>query len=99
MEQTETDLVNKRLTEETILRQQQILTRMLEVEKPARERDQDTKREAQTARNPAARFSRPPSISTSPRLPTSRPNCCAAPQPVLTPYYQQKVGEYFQKNR
>ncbi|HEX8659999.1 MAG TPA: DUF4175 family protein, partial [Hymenobacter sp.] len=33
MEQTETDLVNKRLSEETIMRQQQILTRMLEVEK------------------------------------------------------------------
>ncbi|MFC7666669.1 DUF4175 family protein [Hymenobacter humi] len=49
MEQTETDLVNKRLTEETIMRQQQILTRLLEVEKSARERDQDTKREAQAA--------------------------------------------------
>ena len=51
MEQTETDLVNKRLTEETMMRQQQILTRLLEVEKSARERDQDTKREAQAAQN------------------------------------------------
>ena len=49
MEQTERELVNKRITEQTIRRQQDILTRLLEAEKATREREQDQKREAHTA--------------------------------------------------
>ena len=98
MEQTETDLVNKRLTEETIQRQRQILTRMLEAEKSARERDQDTKREAQAAHNPPPGF--PPAFNKyKPAATDQQTEILRRPQPVLTPYYQQKVSEYFQKNR
>src|SRR5437773_11871760 len=38
MEDTQRDLVNKRITEETLKRQQEILTRLLEAEKAERER-------------------------------------------------------------
>ncbi len=95
MEQTETDLVNKRLTEQTLLRQQQILTRLLEVEKSARERDQDTKREAHAAKPQPPVF--PPAFDKY-KAPTQRQaELLRSNPPTLTPYYQREVGEYFQK--
>ncbi|MGI4867206.1 MAG: DUF4175 family protein [Janthinobacterium lividum] len=98
MEQTETDLVNKRLTEQTIQRQQQILTRMLEAEKSARERDQDTKREAQTAQFHAPVF--PPAFDKyKPAAKDQQTDLLRRAQPTFTPYYQQKISEYFQKNK
>ncbi|MVN76223.1 DUF4175 family protein [Hymenobacter sp. HMF4947] len=98
MEQTETDLVNKRLTEETINRQRQILTRLLEAEKSARERDQDTKREAQAAQNHPPVF--PPAFDKyKPAAKDQQTDLLRRPQPTFTPYYQQKVSEYFQKTR
>ena len=49
MEQTEVDLVNKKLSRQMQQRQQQILTRMLVAEKAMRERELDSKREAKSA--------------------------------------------------
>ncbi len=46
MEDTEKDLVNKRITQETLNRQEEILTRLLESEKAEREREQDEKRQS-----------------------------------------------------
>jgi len=46
MEKTEQDIVNQNVTQQTIIRQQQILTRMLESEKAIKERDIDKKRES-----------------------------------------------------
>ncbi len=51
MEQTETDIVNKKITQQTINRQQDILTRLLESEKAEREREQDQKRTSSDAKN------------------------------------------------
>lgn len=51
MEQTESDLVNKKITEESLKRQQQIQTRMLEAEKAEQEREQDKQRESQSGKN------------------------------------------------
>ncbi|WP_241502317.1 DUF4175 family protein [Hymenobacter glacialis] len=95
MEQTETDLVNKRLSEETIMRQQQILTRLLEVEKSARERDQDTKREAQSAQYKPPVF--PPAFDKYRLSKERQAELLRSSPPNLTPYYQREVGEYFQK--
>ena len=95
MEQTETDLVNKRLTQETIMRQQQILTRLLEVEKSARERDQDTKREAQAAQAKPPVF--PPAFDKYKVSKERQTELLRSTPPNLTPYYQREVGEYFQK--
>ncbi|SEU02508.1 DUF4175 family protein [Hymenobacter actinosclerus] len=95
MEQTETDLVNKRLTEQTVMRQRQILTRLLEAEKSARERDQDDKREAQTAQQRPPVF--PPAFQQYQRQQTRQTELLRAVPPTLTPYYQRKVSEYFQQ--
>ncbi len=51
MEQTETDIVNKAITNETLKRQQQILTRLLESEKAEQQREKEQKRESTEAKN------------------------------------------------
>lgn len=51
MEQTEMDLVNKQITEQTIQRQKEILSRLLESEKSMREQDLDDERKGETARD------------------------------------------------
>ncbi len=50
MKETETELVNKQLTAETMMRQQQILSRLLQADKSVRERELDEKRESNTGR-------------------------------------------------
>jgi hypothetical protein len=47
MEETEKDIVNRDITRETLLRQEKILTKLLESEKADKERDMDEKRESQ----------------------------------------------------
>jgi len=51
MEENERDLINKNITRESLLRQQQILTRLLESEKAEQVREQQEKREADEAKN------------------------------------------------
>jgi hypothetical protein len=51
MEQIEKDLVNKRVTQETMMRQQNIMSRLLESEKAEQMRDQEEKRESTEAKN------------------------------------------------
>mgnify|MGYP002033352632 FL=1 len=46
MEKNEKDIINNNINEETIKRQQEILTRLLEAENSEREQDQDNQREA-----------------------------------------------------
>ncbi|MCQ2958898.1 MAG: hypothetical protein MJ198_01750 [Bacteroidales bacterium] len=49
MDQTERDIVNQNITPQTIMRQEQILTRLLEAENAEQERDKDKERESKTA--------------------------------------------------
>lgn len=49
MDQTERDIINQNITPQTMMRQEQILTRLLEADKSERERDMDKERESKTA--------------------------------------------------
>ena len=51
MEQTEKDIVNRQISQETMKRQQDIITKLLESEKAEREREQDEKRKSNEAKN------------------------------------------------
>ncbi|GAB3546834.1 DUF4175 family protein [Spirosoma fluminis] len=51
MDETETDLVNKRVNPNTINRQNEILTRLLESEKALKQQEEDQKREAEAAKS------------------------------------------------
>ncbi|MFD2246736.1 DUF4175 family protein [Pontibacter ruber] len=94
MEQSETDLVNKRLTEQTIMRQREILTRLLEAEKSAKERELDNKREAKSAQDIARKL--PKSFEKYIKAKEKQTELLKTVPPALSPYYKQKVNEYFQ---
>ncbi len=95
MEKTEEDLVNKRLTQELIQRQKEILTRLLESEKAQRERDEDPNREAKTASEKQRTV--PPAFEEYLKMKEKQIELLKTIPPSFNPYYKQKVNEYFKK--
>lgn len=95
MEQTERDLVNKNISNETLMRQREILTRLLEAEKSVRERDWEDSREAQQAKPQEVVY--PPSLEKYLRAKERQMELLKTVPPGYTPYYQQEVEEYFQQ--
>ena len=93
MDQTETDLVNKQLNQQTLVRQQEIVTRMLESEKAEQQRELDEKRESTEAKdiisNTAPKYKKYNTIQNGEieLLRTVPPN--------LKPFYKSKVNAYF----
>jgi len=51
LEKSEKDILNKQITQETLNRQQKIVTRMLESEKAEQERDKEEERKSTEAKN------------------------------------------------
>ena len=93
MEQTETDIVNRRITQETMKRQQDIITKLLESEKAEREREQDEQRKSNEAKN--QNLSNPTQFLEYKRLREKELELLNTVSPSLTPYYKQKVNDYF----
>lgn len=92
MEQTEKDLVNKQLTNETMKRQQDILTKLLESEKAEREREQDEQRKSNEAKN--EQISNPKQFLEYKRMKEKELELLNTVPPNLTPYYKEKVNTY-----
>lgn len=95
MEQTETDLVNKQITSETIKRQREILTRLLEAEKSIRERDLDKAREAEQATEKKPPI--PPQFEEYLKAKEKEIELLRTVPPKLNPYYKQEVNDYFKR--
>jgi hypothetical protein len=93
MEQTERDIVNKQITQETMKRQQDILTKLLESDKAEREREQDEKRKSNEAKN--QNLSNPKAFLEYKRLKEKEMELLNTLPPNLTPYYKEKVNTYF----
>jgi hypothetical protein len=94
MEETENDVVNRMITEQTLKRQQDILTRLLESEKAERERDQDEQRKSEDAKNYEQR--NPPEFEEYKRLKLKEMELLKTVPPALNSYYKKKVTDYFQ---
>jgi hypothetical protein len=95
MEKTEEELVNKRLTPETMKRQQDIFTKLLEAEKAEREREQDTKRESKSAQDvPAVP---PAALEEYRRKREKELEMYRTLPPEYAPFFKQKVEDYFKK--
>ena len=92
MNKIETDLVNKRLTNEMMRRQEQILTRLLEEERAEREREQDEQRQAETARQQQPKM--PPALEEYLKKRRAEVEQFRTVSPALKPYYKQLVEEY-----
>jgi len=95
MEQTEMDLVNKRLTEQMIRRQRDILTRLLETEKSMREQNMDEERKAETAKEYKKQI--PKAFEEYLRLKEKEVELLKTVPPKLYPYYKKEVNEYFKR--
>jgi hypothetical protein len=93
MEKTETDLVNKMLTEETLMRQRQILTRLLQSEKAELEREKEEKRESAEGKNVFLR--NPEELFKYKKVQNSEVELLQPVPASLTPFYKNKVNQYF----
>lgn len=95
MEQTETELVNKQLTDQLVKRQQEILTRLLEAEKSMREQDMDDERKGETAKDYEKEI--PKAFEEYLRLKEKEVELLKTVPPKLFPYYKKEVNEYFKR--
>jgi len=95
MEQTEMDLVNKQITEQTIRRQQDILTRLLETEKSLREQNMDDERKGETAKDYEKEI--PRAFEEYLRLKEKEVELLRTVPPKLYPYYKKEVNDYFKR--
>ena len=95
MEQTENDLVNKRITPQTIKRQQEILTRLLETEKAEKERELDKERKAETAKQQNKDL--PPAFEKYIESKKKELEMYKTVPPKLSPYYKKEVNNYFKR--
>lgn len=94
MEQTETDLVNRTITQQTIQRQRQILTRLLEHEKADLQRGEDNQRKSREAGDIYGQPSPSDMEKYIKQLKPATDQFRSVP-PTLSPYYRDKVSDYF----
>jgi len=93
MEQTETDLVNKRINIETLRRQQEIVTRMLESEKAEQQRELDEKRESKESKD--IFYNNPSKYFEYNKIKEKETELFRTVPPNLKPFYKSKVNAYF----
>ena len=94
MEQTETDLVNRTITQQTLQRQQQIMTRLLEHERAEMQREKEQRRESHEGNELYTQPSPAELEKYNKQLkPTADP--LHTVPPTLSPYYREKVNDYF----
>ena len=93
MEQTETDLVNRRITQEALTRQQEIQTRLLEAEKAEREREQDDKRESKAPKEFYPNYNL--ILEEYQKLKLKETQQIKTVPPSLNYFYKNKIIEYF----
>ncbi len=94
MEQTETDLVNRTITRQTLQRQQQIMTRLLEHERAEMQREKEQRRESREAGDLYSQPS-PAELERYQRQLQPAQDQLRTVPPTLAPYYRQKVDDYF----
>ncbi|MBS1783007.1 MAG: hypothetical protein JSS78_08060 [Bacteroidetes bacterium] len=93
MDKTETDLVNRRLTNELLLRQKEILTRLLETEKAIREQEQDDKRSSKNPQDIARPV--PPELEKLMKDRQTQMEFYKTAPAQLKPYYREMVDQYY----
>ena len=94
MEENEKDIVNKRINDATLKRQEDIMTRLLESEKAERERDQEERRESNEAKTDVYRS--PARFEEYKRLKMRELELLKTIPPSLTTFYKNLVNSYFQ---
>jgi hypothetical protein len=93
MEELERDLVRKTLNPETLKRQRDIETRLLEAENAERKRGEDTERTSRTGQD--AERTPPPSLLDFLNRKEREAELLRTVPLELDPFYRQRVNEYF----
>lgn len=96
LEKVEEDIINNNINQETIKRQQDILTRLLKSEKALREREFDEKRESKDVKNP--KLSNPNEYLEYKRKKEKEMELLKTIPPALVPYYKNRVNDYFNQS-
>lgn len=96
MDETETDLVNKRVNQNTINRQNEILTRLLESEKALKQQEEDPKRQAESAKS--TQRSTPTFFDSTNMLNKTRQvEVLRSVTPNYNLFYKREANQYLQK--
>lgn len=95
LEEQERDLVNKRLDDNTINRQKDILTRLLESEKALMERGLDEKRESKSPKN--ENYSNQIRFDEYNKEKLRQIELLRAVDPAYSKYYKDRANEYFNR--
>ena len=95
MEQNETELVNNILISESIKRQEEIITRLLEAEKAEREQKEDKKRESQAGKDINRDYS--PEMEKFLKQQNKEIELLKTIPPNMKPFYKNKVNSYFEE--
>lgn len=96
MDESETDLVNKRVNPNLINRQNEILTRLLESEKAFKQQEEDPKRQAEAAKT--AKRSTPAFFDTiNQNSKTKQVEVLRSVTPNYTLFYKKEANQYLQK--
>lgn len=93
MEQTEKDIVNRKLTDDLIKRQQEIHTRLLEAEKAEQEREQDKRRESNAGKDIPPGYIK--ALQEYQQIKGKQTEQIKTVSPALNLYYKQKIKSYF----
>lgn len=93
MEQTEKELVNKILNQETINRQREITTRMLQSERAEMQREKDNQRESRQGKD--VQRTPPPDWTKQQNRQKQQTEMYQTVPPTMSPFYKQKVNRYF----
>jgi len=93
MDQTEEDLVNRRITEELLNRQKEILVRLLEAENADRQRKESKERESQTAKETTRKIPAPLQEYIDKK--EAFIELYKSTSPNLKPFYKNVVENYF----
>ncbi|MEL6122439.1 MAG: DUF4175 family protein [Bacteroidota bacterium] len=95
MDKQEIDLVNKRLDNEMLTRQQDIMTRLLEAENAQRQREFDNKRKSESGKD--VRRELPPSLQEYINERKAVLEQYKYVSPDLRPHYKKLVDQYYKK--
>jgi hypothetical protein len=93
MEQTENDIVNRKITEDALRRQQQIHIRMLEAEKAAQEQEQEQKREGHAGKDMPPGYIK--ALQDYQQVKEKQTEQIRTVPPALNLYYKKKIKTYF----
>jgi len=97
LEENQTDILNNNITQSTLIRQEKILTRLLQAEKAELEKEKEKQRESNEWLNNLSNKILDP-IELYKQEKKNQEKLIRTIPPSLMPFYKNKVNQYFKNN-